>query len=153
MKRTTRHVLIAAALLAVGLYLLALVVPVDPEERRPGLRLSGTVAEAPVDWRTRLAPREKIYVQTRTPYGIPHSVTTVSFTLDGALYVPCARCSGKRWPKNVARDPAVVVKVGNDLYPRRAIRVEDPALLARLFGGRDEGLDDVWMFRMDAPES
>ena len=152
MKPAVKQTLLGLIALPIALYGLALVVAIDPDERRPGLRLSGGFAEAPADWSTRLAPREKIWIQTRTPWGIPHSVTTISFVADGDLYVPCARCSGKRWPKNVARDPHVVVKVGESLFARRAVRVEDREVLAKIFDGRDFDASDVWLFRMEAPD-
>lgn len=144
-----KHRLTIAGAGVVVLYLSALVVPIDPQERRPGTRLSGTIVEAPADWSASIAANPKIFVQTKTWYGIPHSVTTVSFALDGALYVPCARCPPKRWPKNVARDPDVVLKIGSSLYERRAVRVEDPALLQRLFAGRSPSPKITWLFRMD----
>ena len=144
-----RNALLALGALALGVYVAALWVPIDPEERRPGTRLSGSVASAPANWAERVQPRMQVWVQTRTWYGIPHSVTTVSFTLDGDLYVPCARCSTKRWPRNVARDPNVVVKVGDALYERKAVRVEDARILERIFRGRWEPDGDLWLFRME----
>ena len=144
-----KRVALALGAIVVALYLVALLVPVDPEERRPETRLSGSVAEAPSDWGERIEPRMQVYVQTNTWYGIPHSVTTVSFALDGDLFIPCARCGTKRWPRNVARDPEVVVKVGDALYERKAVRVDDPNVLQRVFGERLHQVDDLWLFRMD----
>lgn len=144
-----RVILLGTAGLLLLLFLGARWIPLDPLERRPGGRLSGTASQAPADWAELIAPRTKVWVQTQPWYGIPHSVTTVSFALDGDLYVPCARCGTKRWPRHVARQPEVVVKVGDRLYERRAVRVEDPATLRRLLGERLQEVDDLWVFRMD----
>lgn len=130
----------------IGGYLLARFVPIDPSEERPGTSLSGSyVDDADIDW-SFLAPRTLIYVQTNTWYGIPHSVTTISFTDDGVLYVPCGNCDSKRWPKNVASDPNVVVKVGEDLYPRKAVLITDMGIKHRVLDDRHRG---VALYRMD----
>lgn len=144
-----RRVLLAIAAFPVVLYLIALAIPIDPVERRPGFRLSGAVEDAPSDWSTVIRPRTKIAVQTSTGYGLPHSVTTVSLAIDGDLYVPCGRCAEKRWPRNVERDPDVVVKVGDVLYERRAVRVEDERLRRRAFRGARGDMSGVWLYRMD----
>ncbi len=131
------------------LYGVALVVPFDPEERRPGTRLSGELAaDQDPDW-SFLGGRTKIYVETRTWYLIPHSVTTVSWASDGDLYVPCGRCDTKRWPINVARDPRVRLKISDQLYARNAEPINDTEELRNLLGtAADEPLPDVAVYRM-----
>ena len=135
----------------VAVFLGALLIPIDPEEQRPGTRLSGALAtNQQPNWDELITPRMKILVQTQTPWLIPHSVTTISVAAGGELYVPCARCSTKRWPKNVARDPRVRLKIHGELYDRVAVRVEDEALMRRSLGiPASEPLADVWLFRMD----
>jgi hypothetical protein len=106
---------------------------IDPKDRRPGLWLSGEVETAPVtDWSFTDAQRE-IFVETRTWYGIPHSVTTVVVAHNGTLYVPSLYYGGgefpnaRFWHRNIARDPRVRLKIGDRIYERRAVHVEDPA--------------------------
>ena len=107
--------------------LAALIVPINPEEQRPGTRLSGTwTTQQSPDWST-IRERQKVHLQTATWYQIPHSVTTVSFVRDGVLYIPCGNCANKRWPKNVARDSHVVVRVNDTLYPLTMSKIVDPA--------------------------
>jgi hypothetical protein len=106
---------------------------IDPSERRPGLWLSGEVESAPVtDWSfTDATPQ--IYLETRTWYGIRHSVTVVCAAHDGALYVPSVYYGHgefpdeRHWHANVARDPRVRLQIGDRLYERRAVLVTDPA--------------------------
>ncbi|MEM7001555.1 MAG: hypothetical protein AAF529_12280 [Pseudomonadota bacterium] len=140
--------LVIILLILVALFLAARYVPVAPEEQRPGTRLSGSWVSEPVaDFSTFWSSGQRAYVQTAPWWGIPHSVTTTSFVVEGKLYVPCRSCAQKRWPRNVAADPHVVIKLGDDLYPLKAVRVEDPAELKRIFqGNAREGL---WAFRMD----
>jgi len=105
----------------------------EPSDRRPGLWLSGEVETGPVaDWSFTEDQRE-IFVETRTWYGIPHSVTVVCAAYNGALYVPSLYYeggvfpTGRFWHRNVARDPRVRLKIGNRIFERRAVLVEDPA--------------------------
>ena len=129
-------------------YVFAVLIPINPVEQRPGTSLSGhVVSETDVDW-SFLPSRSQIYVQTSTWYGIPHSVTTTSFVEDGVLYVPCARCDSKRWPKNVASNPNVLVKVGESLYPRSAELVTDMGIKHRIL---DERHREVTLYRMNPP--
>ena len=131
-------------------YLAAIFIPFDPDERRPGTRLAGELVETPTDDWSFLSGRTKIFVETQTWYLIPHSVTTISWVVDNALYVPCGNCDAKRWPKNVTRNPNVRLKIAGKLYARRAVRITDAAETQRLLdtpGGH--GLDGVAVFRMD----
>lgn len=131
------------------LYLAAMVVPVDPEERRPGTRLSGELAaEQNPDW-SQHKSGDQIFVQTSTWYFVPHSVTTIAWAEDGELYVPCRACDTKLWPENVARDPIVRIKVGGKLYERRAERVTDAMAQRRLLNVPHHGeMPDVAVYRM-----
>ncbi len=141
-------VLIFIALL-ITLYVAAILVPFEPDARRPGTRLGGDLAEVQdTDW-SFLQGRNQIFVETRTWYLIPHSVTTTSWVVDGSFYVPCGSCDSKRWPINVQKDPLVRLKVNNQIYERKAIRITDAAQRRRLLGGSPlpEG---VAVYRMDS---
>ena len=105
----------------------------DPHERRPGTWLRGEEVATPVaDW-SFSNDYPEVFVETRTWYGIPHSVTTTLVTANGTLYVPSLYYEGgdfpteRYWNRNVARDPDVRVKIGETIYPRRATLVTDPA--------------------------
>ena len=92
-----------------------------------------------------------MFVETATWYGIPHSVTTTSWIHEGSLYVPCNECAGKRWPRNVARNPDVRIKLGDELYERRAVKVEDAQERRLAFAAlTDQPMPpERWLFRMD----
>ncbi len=100
---------------------------VDPKDRRPGLRLSGEVVAAPVDDWSFSDEHPEIFIETRTPYLLPHSVTIVCASLDGRLFVGARQPEQKRWVAHVLRDPDVRLKIGSRVYERRLVRVDDPA--------------------------
>ena len=94
----------------------------EPRQRTPGLWLKGTVVTTPVtDW-SFTDQVSTVEVQTRTWYLIPHSVTTYCAAYKGQLYLdsfypPGADYPhGRSWNENVARDPHVRLKIGNELY-------------------------------------
>ncbi len=115
-------------------YVAAIFVPFEPDERRPGTRLAGELAETQdTDW-SFLTGRNRIYLETRTWYLIAHSVTTTSWIVDKTFYVPCGNCDTKRWPKNVESDPRVRLKVNGEIYERIAVRITDSEERRRLMG-------------------
>lgn len=129
-----RRLVTTSVVLLAALYLLARFVPVEPVDRRPGLGLVGPVADARLtDW-SFLQGLVEIEVETRTPIGIPHSVTTVLWRAGDELYIPCKACDTKRWPKNVALDPEVRIRVRGIVYPMRMDRITDAAERDRLLG-------------------
>jgi hypothetical protein len=104
-----------------------------PHDRIPGLWLKGDLVTSPVtDWSfTDKVPT--VEVQTRTWYLIPHSVTTYCVAYNGQLYLDSIYRGhiqyphGRSWNENVARDPRVRLKIGDQLYDRTLIYVTDPA--------------------------
>ena len=145
------------ALLLVGLVGLVGCGPLGPF---PGGPLRGEVVVEPVsDWSF---SDEHQLMQVETRRGFPHSITTICFTYRGELYVPAANAAEKRWPFYVLQDPYVRIKIGDRVYPGRAVRVTDAGLRDALFtaAGRKyeqiaersrEQLDGVWVFRIDPP--
>ena len=104
----------------------------DPEDRRPGLRLSAEVVEEPIDDWSFSDEVQEIYLETQTWYGVPHSVTTVCAGLGEKLYVPTIYFEGGEWPdkfwnSNVESDPRVRLEIGDKIYEREAVVLEDPA--------------------------
>ena len=108
----------------------------------PGLWLSGTVVKTPVtDWSfTSQYKTDK--VQTRTWYGIPHSVTTGFIVHNSQLYLTSMFAKGvpfpqgKSWVKNVMRDPHIRLRFGSNLYDCVLSHVTDPEERAAVLGPR-----------------
>ena len=90
--------------------------------------LTGNVATAPVtDWSfTDKIPTVK--VQTRTWYLLPHSVIIDCNVYNGQPLPDLRLSRGARrfWNRNVARDPRVRIKIGDQLYDRTLFDVTDP---------------------------
>lgn len=98
----------------------------------PGLWLKGQVVPGPVtDW-SFVNDYKTDKLETRTRYGIPHSVTTSHILHNGQLYITSNFAAGvpfpngKSWVSNVMRDPRVRLKFGNNLYDCKLSHVTDP---------------------------
>ena len=136
--------------LLVILYIAAIVVPYDPVERQPGIGLSGSLAEVQnPDWSILGGGRTMVWVETRTWYLIRHSITAMAWTHGEHLYVGCRSCDGKYWSGNVRRDDRVRLKIGDELYERQAVRLNDADRRAVLGVPEGERLPDRAVFRMD----
>ncbi|MCH7530960.1 MAG: nitroreductase family deazaflavin-dependent oxidoreductase [Gemmatimonadetes bacterium] len=103
----------------------------EPRDQRPGLWLTGDRVTEPVtDW-SFTEGHQEIFVQTRTPYLMPHSVTTYCTVYDGDLYLFSAYYQGgvfpddRAWNRNVMRDPRVRLKIGDRLFDQTVSHVTD----------------------------
>ena len=121
----------------------------EPQERSPGLWLSGEVVTTPVrDW-SFTDEIEHLFVETRTWYFIPHSVTTYCTTYNGELYLTstypqAAEFPGNRsWNHNVVRDPHVRLKIGDRIYERQVSLVTDPAEKAAVLESKSRKYPDL----------
>jgi hypothetical protein len=148
MKKVLIIVLISTALFYAG----AVAIPIDPADQRPGTRLSGIVVEEPhPDW-SFIQDRQEVLIQTSTWYLIPHSVTTTSFVVENDFYIPCGWCETKHWPKNVAADPSITLKVGDNLYPRTAVKIGQDSEKRRIMSiPAGEPTPDFELYRLDPP--
>jgi hypothetical protein len=102
--------------------------------RMPGLWLRGNLATAPVtDW-SFTDKYQTVKLQTRDRFLLPHSVTTYCVSYNGQLYLTSVYTRGqpqyphgRHWNENVARDPHVRIKIGDQLFDRTLVYVTDPA--------------------------
>jgi hypothetical protein len=122
--------IVGAVVLCLILLLVVLrITGLNPRDRTPGLWLTGNLVTTPVaDWSfTEKYPTIKL--QTRTWYGLPHSVTINCIAYNGQLYLTSTFPAGthRSWNDNVLRDPRVRVKIGDQLYDRTLVLVTDPA--------------------------
>ena len=108
----------------------------------PGLWLRGAVVKTPVtDW-SFVTQYKTDKLQTRTWYGIPHSVTTSYILHNGQLYITSMFTKGmpfpqaKSWVTNVMRDPHVRLKFGDSLYDCTLSHVTDANERAAVLGPR-----------------
>ena len=119
---------------------------------RPGLWLTGEVVHEPVtnwDWVNKVNDpirKNTIVLETRTWYGIPHSVTINIIGRGDKLYVQGSERDfrlqkkfpySKAWWANVERDPRVRMKIGGKIYEMTLVLIHDRAEVAQLQRGRD----------------
>ena len=115
----------------------------------PGFWLSGEVVREPVtnwDWVNEVDDPERgntIMLETRTWYGIPHSVVINPTPRGEELYIGGSEQdfrlerdfpNSKRWWANIERDPRVRIKVDGRIYEMTAVHVADQAEVAALIG-------------------
>ena len=121
--------------LCLALLLIALsITGFGPHGNTPGLWLKGNLVTTPVaDW-SFTDKIETANVQTRTWYLLPHSVTTYCVAYNGQLYLTSIYRAGltyphgRSWNEDVARDPHVRIRIGDQLYDRTLSRVTDETL-------------------------
>ena len=108
------------------------IVGIDPVDRRPGTRLSGTLQALPQDWSFTDAVQE-VQVQTHPWWGVPYSVTVVLARDGQTLYSPsiysepAAFPGTKFWNRIIAANPDVLLRVGENLYPLRLRPAASPS--------------------------
>ena len=119
---------------------------------RPGLWLTGEVVREAVtnwDWVNEFSDpfgEDATELETRTWYGIPHSVTVLLVPRGDNLYLMSSAQTfrlnkkfpyGKAWWRNVERDPRVRLKIDGKIYEMTAVLIQDRDEVATLRGGRD----------------
>jgi len=131
MKKTAKTAGIALLLLLGGTLGSLRLFGYEPSDQRPGLWLTGDrVTESVTDW-SFTDEHPEIFVQTRTPYLIPHSVTTYCAFYNGDLYLFSAYYQGgefpdqRGWNRNVMRDPRIRLKIGDRVFDQTVSHVTD----------------------------
>ena len=109
------------------------VVGFEPRDRSAGFWIKGeSVTTSVTDW-SFTEQIEEIYLESRTWYFVPHSVTTLCATYDGQFYVFSAYYQGgefpygRLWNQYVLRDPRVRLKIGDRLFSQILSFVTDAA--------------------------
>ena len=109
------------------------VVGFEPRDRSAGLWIKGeSITTSVTDW-SFTEQIEEIYLESRTWYFVPHSVTTLCATYDSQLYVLSAYYLGgefpygRLWNQYVLRDPRVRLKIGDRLFSQTLSFVTDAA--------------------------
>ena len=133
MKKIAKRVGLAALLIVGVAFVSVRLLGFEPSDLRPGLWLTGDrVSEPVIDW-SFTEDHPEIFVQTRTRYLIPHSITTYCAVLEGDLYLFSAYYQGgvfpdeRGWNRNVMRDPRVRLKIGERVFDQTVSHVTDAA--------------------------
>jgi len=131
--KTLLNVIGAIVICLVLLLVVLSITGFGPYGNTPGLWHKGDLVTTPIaDW-SFTDKFETANVQTRTWYLLPHSVTTYCASYQGQLYLTSIYRAGltyphgRSWNEDVARDPHVRIKLGDQLYDRTLTLVTDPA--------------------------
>jgi len=121
----------------------------------PGGALSGQLRDTPDDWTISQA-FETIQIQTNPED--PYSVNIWGVDIAADFYIAASGAADSNWGVKLTEDPAVLLKLGDDLYELNARRIEDThvidAVEARYIEKYDLDPDDnfihsAWVFRLD----
>ena len=115
----------------------------------PGLWLKGEVVREAVtnwDWANAVSAqirKNSIMLETRTWYGIPHSVTISPTARGDKLYIGGSEQDfrlqkefpdSKAWWANIVRDPRVRMKIDGKIYEMTVSLIADRAEVAQIIG-------------------
>lgn len=101
----------------------------SPSDATPGQWLRGNVVDAiPADWSFTDEFKE-IYIEVKTPYFIPHSVTIWCAQAGGKLFIGARDSESKNWPGWVDKNSEVRLKIGENIYAVAASALSDEATL------------------------
>ena len=123
-----------------------------------GGKLEGKVSPLPGQW-SELATTE--IVQLESTGEAPYSVNLWVAEVGGALHV-FAGDNLAEWVKNIAANPDVRLKIGEEIFELRAIRVTDAGVFetfaqawASKYGNRprNENVDETYLFRLTPRDS
>ena len=121
----------------------------------PGLWLKGEVVSQPVtDWNfinqvNHPVTGNSIMLETRTWYGIPHSVTVNARPRGDKLYLSGSEQGArlekefpysKAWWANIERDPRIRMKIDGKIYEATVALVQDRDEVAQLLGRSPIGI-------------
>jgi len=147
--------LFVIALLGVGIARLVINGPIGP---LAGGELTGNQRTVPADWGF-TDGQQTIVVEVRPDD--PHSVTVVCFVVGDDLYIPAQDAADKDWPQMAVADGRARVRIGEDLYPVRLVRVEDAGIREAAFRSASQKYpqfadrlaagvpNSVWLFRAE----
>ncbi len=120
-----------------------------------GGELSGAVSEPPAKWQFAEASG---LAQLETRPEEPYSINLAYVQLNGQMYV-YAGDTRTRWVEHMVENPLVRIRIGDTIYPLRAVRVNDPDELnefAELWASRSmfqrdpRNFDEVWLYRLES---
>ena len=135
----------------------------EPKDTSPGLWLSGDLVSEPItDW-SFTNEIEEIFVETRTSYLLPHSITTYCAVYEEKFYLFSAYYDGgefpyaRRWNQNVIRDPRVKLKIGGDIYQQNLSFIGDESIKAPIHNAfvnkysnwQSPGIENVHIFLVE----
>ena len=126
----------------------------------PGGKLSGTPAEPPADWSAVVEDEGKEFCEIESRPADPHSIQLECFLWEGGLYAQSHRWAlapwwpTESWAAIWIEHPDVVVRLDDELYALRAVRVTDAAQREQMLNARgyDPVPEGIVLFRFEPRE-
>ena len=145
--------LAAAALVVVGIRLFS----DGPVAILPGGPMSGSMTLKSFPG---FGAQSSDFIELQVEGWRPSSRTVIGFLYNKDLYSPSVQAESKWWPHQVLDNPEVIVRYQGVLYPRRASRITDSALILELREATADAetlvstpemftADTTWFFRLD----
>ena len=103
----------------------------------PFLLFAGGALNGPEEaYTTAAVPAEDTLIELETRLEDPYSVNLNAFVIDGNLYLDPA--ADRTWYQHIAVDPRVRLRIGGGdvVYRALAVKVTDPAIIARFEADR-----------------
>lgn len=120
-----------------------------------GGELSGAVQQPPAQW---TFEESSALAQLETRPEDPYSINLAYVQMNGQLYI-YAGDTRTNWVQHIEQNPFIRIRVGETIYPVKALRVEDKDELTafaaewagRSFFQRDPmQFDEVWLYRLES---
>ncbi len=150
-----RSLIVIATVVLVASVVVLFTRSLEPVIGIPGGRLSGTEQQSPKEWS---ATVDVATVQLETRPDDPYSVNLWGVGIGRDFYV-ATRAQGTAWTKNIDANANVRLRVGETIYPLKAVSVSDDAERKRVFDAYiqkyDADPDDIvvnaaLIYRLDA---
>ena len=134
---------------------LALTACSEPFGFASGGELSGELTEPPAVW---AFEEDSALAQLETNPDEPYSINLVYVQLNGNLYA-YAGDTRTNWVQNIERNPDVKIRIGDAIYPLRAVRVpagEELTAFAKVWAERSifqrdpMQFEEVWLYRLES---
>ena len=122
-KKILKGIAVGLALLVMTLFVLY-VNRSDPYGILPGKQLVGEEATEPIDDWNFVQQYRRVTVEVRP--SDPYSVSAGYFLMEKDLYISSEQ---SRWAQFLREDPNIRIRLGEKIYPVRAIQIEDPVRL------------------------
>ena len=125
----------------------------DPYGNLPGKRIRGVEVTGPIDDWSFAEQYRRVIVEVRP--ADPYSVNAGYFLMEKDLYISSAH---SRWAQLLREDPSMRIRLGEKVYPVRAVQVEDPVRLEQVHQGYTgkypnrtmEQAAGRWFFRIES---
>ena len=122
----------------------------------PGGALSGAVTPAPASW-AEVLDGDRAFCEIESRPADPHSIQLECFLVEGALFAQSHRWAlagwwpVESWAAIWLEQPDVRVRIGEQVFELRAVRVTDPAVREPILKDRgyDPVPDGIVLFRLE----